>query len=108
MSTQHVAFLSIRDSWIDSNKWKTKDDFKICLKNPLYNKSDLGVTKRQVMTIVCGDMSHQMSRILIGRNTLVDDLDTSHEIMLQQLVFEISRPAGLLICTPSPKYEAEC
>ncbi|KAJ8068088.1 hypothetical protein OCU04_003662 [Sclerotinia nivalis] len=106
MFTQHAALLSIRDNWIDSNKGRTKDDFKIYLQDPLYNKNDLEVAKRHGMTIVCGDMSHQMGWILIDCNTLVVDLDTPREIMLQRLVFEISRPAGFLICNPSAKYKA--
>lgn len=102
---QHAALLSIRDNWVKLNDGKSKDDFEIYLQDPLYNKNDLEVAKRHGMTIVCGDLCHQMGWVLIDDRTLVVDLDVPHEVNLPRLVFEISRPAGLLICSP-PKYTA--
>ncbi|RAL60601.1 hypothetical protein DID88_009796 [Monilinia fructigena] len=67
--------------------------------------NDLEVAKRHGMTIVCGDLCHQMGWVFIDGRTLVVDLDVPHEVTLPRLVFEISRPAGLLICSP-PNYTA--
>lgn len=100
--TQHAALLSIRDIWEEFNS-NRNGEFQIYLQDPFYSAEDEKVAKNHGMTVVKGAFSHQMGWIKIDESTLVVDFATPTELFLARLVFEISRPAGVLICFPWPR-----
>jgi len=91
---QHAALLAIRDAW----KEKHKGSFEIYLQDPQYLKIDEEVAQKFGMTVVNGDLGHQMSYLLIDDDTLVVDLMKSGSVA--PLIFEITRPAGFLTICP--------
>jgi hypothetical protein len=94
VQTQHAALLAIRDAWME----KHEGSFEIYLQDPQYLKIDEEVAAQFGMTVVNGDIGHQMGYLLIDQFTLVVDLISM--FFVAPLIFEITRPAGLL--TPWP------
>jgi hypothetical protein len=94
VQTQHAALLAIRDVW----KEKHEGSFEIYLQDPQYWKIDEEVAAQFGMTVVNGDIGHQMGYLLIDQFTLVVDLVSV--FFLAPLIFEITRPAGLLAPWP--------
>jgi hypothetical protein len=94
VQVQHAALLAIRDVW----KEKHKGSFEIYLQDPQYLKIDEEVAHKFGMTVVNGDIGHQMSYLLVDADTLVVDLMSSGSVV--PLIFEITRPAGFLTFYP--------
>lgn len=91
---QHAALLAIRDA----GKEEHKDSCDIYLQDPQYLKIDEKVCAQFGMTVVNGDIGHQMGYLLIDEDTLVVDWMCSGSVV--PLIFEITRPAGLLLAGP--------
>ncbi|PMD11942.1 hypothetical protein NA56DRAFT_541435, partial [Hyaloscypha hepaticicola] len=94
---QHAFLLAIRDTWKEEHK-DAKGSFDIYLSDPLAMEIDEEVTAKFDMTVVNGDIGHQMGFLLIDEFTLVVDLVSC--LSMIPLVFEITRPAGLLTVCP--------
>jgi hypothetical protein len=89
---RHAALLAIRDTWKEEHKG-AGGSFDIYLSDPSYWDIDEVVAAKFGMTVVNGDIGHQMGYLLIDECTLVVDLESPSIV---PLVFEITRPAGLL------------
>lgn len=94
---QHAALLAIRDTWKEEHK-DAKGSFDIYLADPDYWEVDEKAAAHFGMTVVNGDIGHQMGYLLIDESTLVVDLIGGMTVL--PLVFEITRPAGLITVVP--------
>lgn len=94
---QHAFLLAIRDTWKEEHKG-AKGSFDIYLSDPLYREIDEEVAAKFGMTVVNGDIGHQIGYLLIDEFTLVVDLVSC--LSIAPLVFEITRPAALLTVCP--------
>ena len=95
--TQHAALLAIRDTWKEEHKG-AKDSFDIYLCDPDNWEVDVKAAAHFDMTVVNGDIGHQMGYVLVDEFTLVVDFVACLTVV--PLVFEITRPAGLITVYP--------
>jgi hypothetical protein len=87
---QHGALLAIRDTWENLHK----GDFKIYVQDPAYTRQDEAILKTWGITVVNAEMGYQVGPCLLDIFTLVVDFMAKWPV--SHVVFEITRPAGIL------------
>ncbi len=91
---QHAALVVIREMIAKENGGG--QSVPIYLQDPQYNKQDVEVAQHFNMEILNCDIGHQMGWLAITDSSLIVDL-TTMGFPIKELIFEISRPAALLL-----------